>query len=445
MTSFKLDQSLTFAGITTQTGKILRQHKRFILNKLDPILDDFYGTVKNTPDAAKFFTNSAMMLHAKAMQIRHWETLTEGNFDETYFQAARKVGETHHRLGLNTQWYIGGYNRLLASLTHAITADKSDNSLKKPEQKADLVRAVTQAAMLDMDVVIGIYLEAGIRERHRILEDLAQTFEQSIGGFVGNLNNASNELQNAATNMQSAANETVKESEQANREAETTSDTVRAVAAATEEMSSSIHEINRQVNDSLGVANRAVSAAETTSQKVEALAKAANQIGEIVSLINNIASQTNLLALNATIESARAGEAGKGFAVVASEVKLLAQQTAKATADISHQIAEIQGATSGSVHALKDISDIIHQINSATTAIAATVSQQSSATEDISKNIQHVSQGAEKLTGNITAVHSIAENTGISAKTVKSLANKLDDQTQGLRQEVQSFLNRIRA
>ncbi|MFN3228864.1 MAG: protoglobin domain-containing protein, partial [Asticcacaulis sp.] len=100
MTSFKLDQSLTFAGMTTQTGNILRQHKRFILNKLDPILDDFYGTVKNTPDAAKFFTNSAMMLHAKAMQIRHWETLTEGNFDETYFQAARKVGETHHRLGL---------------------------------------------------------------------------------------------------------------------------------------------------------------------------------------------------------------------------------------------------------------------------------------------------------------------------------------------------------
>jgi methyl-accepting chemotaxis protein len=135
--------------------------------------------------------------------------------------------------------------------------------------------------------------------------------------------------------------------------------TAMSVASATEEMASSVNEISRQVQESANIANEAVEQARETNQRVGELAKAAARIGDVVELINTIAGQTNLLALNATIEAARAGEAGRGFAVVASEVKALAEQTAKATGEISLQINGIQAATKETVGAIKNIGDTI--------------------------------------------------------------------------------------
>ena len=151
---------------------------------------------------------------------------------------------------------------------------------------------------------------------------------------------------------------------------------VQSVASASEEMGSSVNEIGRQVQEAARIAGAAVEQAQNTNDRVNALSLAATRIGDVVELINTIAGQTNLLALNATIEAARAGEAGRGFAVVASEVKALAEQTAKATGEISHQIAGIQTATQDSVTAIKEISGTIGRISEISSTIASAVEEQ---------------------------------------------------------------------
>jgi methyl-accepting chemotaxis protein len=178
---------------------------------------------------------------------------------------------------------------------------------------------------------------------------------------------------------------------------------------------------------------------------MQSLTAAAQKIGDVVKLINKIASQTNLLALNATIEAARAGEAGKGFAVVATEVKLLAAQTARATAEISGQIKEIQGATRGAVVAIEDITQIIGRINEIATTVAASVEEQEATTREIARNVQEAASGTQTVSHNIAGVTSTAGETGKAANLVLTSAGELASQSDRLRDEVDRFLSGIRA
>ena len=169
------------------------------------------------------------------------------------------------------------------------------------------------------------------------------------------------------------------------------------VAGAAEELTSSIKEIGVQVENATTVVRRAAELSKSSNGEIEALAGTAQKIGDVVGLIQAIAAQTNLLALNATIEAARAGEAGRGFAVVASEVKSLATQTAKATEEISQQIAAIQESTTQSVDSVRTITTTMQEVDGFTTAIAAAVEEQGAATEEISRNVQMAARGTEEL------------------------------------------------
>jgi len=217
------------------------------------------------------------------------------------------------------------------------------------------------------------------------------------------------------------------------------------VAAATEQLHASTNEISRQVTQSAEFASTAVVEADRTNATIQGLADTAQKIGDVVALIQNIASQTNLLALNATIEAARAGEAGRGFAVVASEVKALANQTAKATEDISAQIAAIQGETGNAVEAIKAIGGTIRKMNEIASAIAAAVEQQGAATRDISNNIQLVAQGTSSVASNIAGVNEAVEETGHAAAEVLTASDELGRQADRLRVNVNGFLDNIRA
>jgi methyl-accepting chemotaxis protein len=220
---------------------------------------------------------------------------------------------------------------------------------------------------------------------------------------------------------------------------------VESVASASEELSASINDISQQAAHAAGIASRAVSQARDTDSTVQGLAKSAGRIGEVVGLINTIAAQTNLLALNATIEAARAGEAGRGFAVVASEVKSLASQTAKATDEISEQIADIQKVANEAIDAIKGIGSIIGEANEVATAIAAAVQEQGAATQEITRSTQYAAQGTKNVSDNITGVRTDADASAAAAANVKHASETLETQSQQPGSQVTQFLGKIRA
>ncbi|WP_408903045.1 methyl-accepting chemotaxis protein [Methylobacterium radiotolerans] len=286
--------------------------------------------------------------------------------------------------------------------------------------------------------------EAAAAERRRTMVELADGFERAVGGIVGTVSSAATELQATARTMSSAAAETASQSTAVAAAAEEASSNVTTVAAASEELGSSVQEIGRQVAGSADLAQRAVTEADRTGMSVQGLSAAVSRIGDVVGLIQNIAGQTNLLALNATIEAARAGESGRGFAVVAAEVKELANQTARATEEISGQIAGIQASTAHAVSAIGSITERIRQINGVATAIAAAVEEQGAATQEIVRNVGQAAAGTAEVTGNIAGVAGTAEETGAAAAQVLASASELSRQSETLSGEVARFLATVR-
>ena len=204
-----------------------------------------------------------------------------------------------------------------------------------------------------------------------------------------------------------------------------TSSNMQAVASGAEELAASVSEISRQASNALNISLQAVQQANETSAIVSGLATAAQKIGDVVKLINNIAEQTNLLALNATIEAARAGDAGRGFAVVASEVKSLATQTAKATDEISAQIAEVQGTTTSAVTVIEAISQTISRINEISAAIAASVEEQASVTQSISSNMQVAARGVTDINANMNDIAQATRSVDESTRKVRDASRLL--------------------
>ncbi|WP_433383889.1 methyl-accepting chemotaxis protein [Actinoplanes sp. CA-142083] len=182
------------------------------------------------------------------------------------------------------------------------------------------------------------------------------------------------------------------------------STSVQSVAAGSDEMGVSIREIAENANNAAQVAASAVGVAQSTNDTVAKLGTSSEEIGNVVKVITQIAEQTNLLALNATIEAARAGEAGKGFAVVATEVKDLAQETAKATEDISRRVEAIQADTTSAVEAIGEISRIISEINDYQVTIASAVEEQTATTNEMSRSIGDAASGSANIAGNINSV-----------------------------------------
>ena len=286
---------------------------------------------------------------------------------------------------------------------------------------------------------------AAAAERKRTMIELADGFERAVGSIVGMVSSSATELQTTAQAMTSSATETASQSTTVAAAAEQASANVQTVAAAAEELGSSVQEIGRQVLGSANLAQTAVGEADETHHLVQALTQAAARIGEVIGLISNIAAQTNLLALNATIEAARAGEAGRGFAVEATEVKELAGQTARATEEISQQIAQIQGVTGQAVSAIDAIAGRIREINGVATTIAAAVEQQGAATQEIVRNVAQAATGTDQVTSNIVGVAQASEATGAAATQVLGAASALSRQSEQLGTEVSRFLATVRA
>src|SRR6266403_1363519 len=256
----------------------------------------------------------------------------------------------------------------------------------------------------------------GKTERASRMETRIAEFEATVRTALDGLQKSANSMQATAQSMSATADQSSALVNAVASAAEETSVNVQTVSAGTEELSSSIAEIGRQVVTSAQIARKAVEEAGATDATVQGLADNASRISVVVDLIQVIASQTNLLALNATIEAARAGEAGRGFAVVASEVKNLANQTAKATDEITGQISAMQGATGEAVVAIQSIGGTISSINEIATTIAAAVEEQGAATQEIARNVQGAAEGTHQVSANIVGVNQAAAETGAASE-----------------------------
>ncbi|HEY2246287.1 MAG TPA: methyl-accepting chemotaxis protein, partial [Bradyrhizobium sp.] len=283
------------------------------------------------------------------------------------------------------------------------------------------------------------------QERDAARRELAAGFECKVGSIVEAVAVAAGEMQGLSSAMSASNAQAARQTAAAAAASSQASSNVGTVASATEELSASINSIAQQVTRSAVIAAKAADEARRTNTVVESLASGTQKIGEVVTLIQSIASQTNLLALNATIEAARAGEHGKGFAVVASEVKALANQTAKATEEISAQVQGIQNATNEAVNAIQAIGGTIAEIDGISNEIAAAVEQQGAATREIAGNVQEAANGTAEVNDSILSVSRASDAAARATARMLEAANGLSAQSDQLKVEVQSFLGSLHA
>ena len=342
--------------------------------------------------------------------------------------------------------YLTGIMQRLAE--GHVKVDISERELTLRTEIGDMARAIR---VFDQQAQQNIEMKAAEEaenlsklRRQQESEELIDMFGASVAGVFASLSKASNSMAETAGTLGEAAAETNKEVEIVTGAVGETTSNSQSVAAASEELTAAIGEIGRLINNSSQVAEAGSIQAREVVERVLRLRETSSRIGEVVQIISQIAAQTNLLALNATIEAARAGDAGKGFAVVAGEVKNLANQTAKATDDISAQIGEIQDSIAGTVDSVQAIGQTVTGIYQTTSEIAAAVTEQQSATDEIARNIQYVSSSAGEISSAIAKVRGSAVRTNEAARGVGDVSHDMAKQTDRLSVEVMDFLTAIR-
>jgi len=346
---------------------------------------------------------------------------------------------------------ISGPIKAITSVMRKLAEGDTNVNVENEDRKdevGDMARAVLifkENMIKNREMESAQAKEREARERRAAaVEKLIADFQRTSAGIVQSVSSAAGQLQANAKTMTANAEQTSQQAIAVASAAEEASSNVQTVASAAEELHSSITEIGRQVSESARLAAEAAREAERTNATVEGLAAAAQKIGAVVELINNIAGQTNLLALNATIEAARAGDAGKGFAVVAQEVKTLADQTAKATEEISSQVNEMQNVTASTVTAIKSIGATITRLNEIATTIASAVEEQTAATNEIARGVEQAATGTRTVSMNIGTVTSAAAQTGQLSSEVLRAGTDLAEQSDVLRREIESFIDNVR-
>ncbi|QDT06940.1 Biofilm dispersion protein BdlA [Rubripirellula lacrimiformis] len=381
--------------------------------------------------------------HANSVDYTNfWERLKNGEYQAAEYLRIGKGGKE--------VWIQASYNPILDMngapfkvVKFATDTTAQVNAREELKNKvADILKVVNAATDGDLTQTIDVNGDDAIGQVGARLATFFSDLRGSIESIAENsssLAGASEELSAVSAQMSGNAEETSSQANIVSSASTEVSQNIQTVTTGVEELNSAIREIARNATEASKVSNQAVKVASETNDTISKLGASSLEIGKVVKVITSIAEQTNLLALNATIEAARAGEAGKGFAVVANEVKELAKETAKATEEISGKIETIQSDTNGAVSAIREISEVINQINDISNTIASAVEEQTATANEISRNIGEASLGADEIAKNITSVATAADGTSQGAGNTQQAAGELSEMAANLQKLVQRF------
>ncbi len=446
-TSTDLSSRLNFLRLDLETITTLRELRAPLEDILPDVLREFYAHVAKYPEIEKFFDSKERVDFAANAQFRHWKVILTGDFSPEYIKSVKTIGTVHARIGLEPQFYLAGYTFLVDETLHRLGA-KFANKRKLTVDYSKIHKmqsAFLRAAMLDMDLAIHFFNEVRRQEAQQKTLDLADLFENEVQAVSGIVSAAAVELEANSRQMTEIAESTYSRSADLSASILQASNGVEAASRSTEELGNAVGEIAERSAEATKVTASSATTADQANQTIQRLSESADKVSEVVSLISDIAAQTNLLALNATIESARAGEAGKGFAVVASEVKTLANETAKATEEISRHIQEMLDTTNSAVSAIASIQASITEVNSVSLSINAAIEEQTSSTREIARNTREAAVGARSVSDSIEEVSRSAEITKNVSEQVVQASADLGRQATTLQGQVNDFLAHIRA
>jgi methyl-accepting chemotaxis protein len=429
-------------GLDERARAMMKETWPLIAPNLDNAIEEVLAATGKLPHIAAIIASKREVI--KQLETSHYEALLGGGLDSHYVESCRRTVEQEAAIGLDGRMRSTAGNHVLRVALKALARKYRFSSGKLVERAT----VVSQLIALDVTNAMALhkeFAEKAAAARREVIDAAIADFAAAIGAVVGAIKEASASLSTTCGTMKQVADDSFGRMASASSAAADTSQRVDAAGAATEELSQSIEHIGQQATRGLQMAQSAVGDTRRTHQAIRSLEEAAERIGSVVGLISTIASQTNLLALNATIEASRAGDAGKGFAVVASEVKVLANQTSRATEDISKQVAAIQDATKHSVNEISSIARAIEELTAVASTIAAAVEEQGATTREIAGSMQTAAGGTARASDEIHSIEQAASRSAAAVNEIAGWTERLSSRASELETKVTGFFAQVRA
>jgi methyl-accepting chemotaxis protein len=433
---------LAMHRIDERTRSVLAATWPVLAPHLERTIDEVLVAIMGLPKIGEMVAQNKDTI--KKLEVAHFQALLGGNLDRHYAESCRQTVQREAEMGLDAR---------IRSTSGSFVVQMSLDVLARKHRLfsaklAERGRIIAKVISFDVSNAMTLHRQAAdhaAQARRGAIDAAIADFDAAIGEVIEAIKEASASLTATGSALRQVADDTLSRMASASSASAETAQRMDVTVTATEELSGSIQEIGQQATNGLDMAQSAVADTERTQNVIGSLNDAAERIGSVVGTISAIAAQTNLLALNATIEAARAGEAGKGFAVVAAEVKTLANQTSRATGDISQQVTAIQEATKRSVEEISSIARTIGKLTTVSTSIASAVQQQSMTTRGIAESIHTAAGHTARASVEINSVDEAVTRGVAAVGEITTWTDRLWARANDLETKVATFFTRVRA